>query len=156
MSSHIKSVNHVFFVALPWHPVNITTNLIILLIHKPSCISQTYYNLAFIENSVHIWLQNSFTNMLCGLSAAIATAGSKFTFTGRPYTLKNWVGSSFYKMKRNLLLHSIVWNTCIYFNFQISYFKVSISMYCKQNFIYNDFISRFTGNNWCGAINFFI
>lgn len=48
MSSNIKSVNHVFFVSLPWHPVNITTNLVILLIRKPSesRISQKRYNLA--------------------------------------------------------------------------------------------------------------
>lgn len=46
MSSNIKSVNHVFFVSLPWHPVNITTNLVILLISKPSRISQKRYNLA--------------------------------------------------------------------------------------------------------------
>lgn len=46
MRSNIKSVNHVFFVSLPWHPVNITTNLVILLIRKPSRISQKRYNLA--------------------------------------------------------------------------------------------------------------
>lgn len=46
MSSNIKSVNHVFFVSLPWHPVNITTNFVTLLIRKPSRISQKHYNLA--------------------------------------------------------------------------------------------------------------
>lgn len=37
--------------------------------------------------------------MLAGLSPAAAIAGSRWTFTCRPWSCKNWVGSAFCKNK---------------------------------------------------------
>lgn len=35
------------------------------------------------------------TYIVAGLSAAIATAGSRWIFAGLPWTCKNWAGSCF-------------------------------------------------------------
>ena len=48
-------------------------------------------------------LNQETTDMLWGDSAAMATAGSRLIFTGRPYTRKNWVGSSFCNKTKHVL-----------------------------------------------------
>lgn len=107
------------------------SNFVILLklVHKPSYISHTRYNLAL---RILYTFDYKIVLLTCSVDFLLQSPQQdpSSPSQGAHTLLKTEWGQV--SKKRNLLLHSLKF----LFNFQISYFKVSISLYYKNQLLF--------------------